>query len=154
MFIPDIFGFFTISISIQSKTREESLEAERRRHPRQSVRDDGIEIFSPETQIIGKLRNISQNGLAFHYTPMSGQKAKPDTIDIMASGPARFYLSGIICRKVYDISALDENQTFTGAESRLCGIEFVSAEKEQKLSFFLKNYLNLQIEEPLKESGI
>jgi hypothetical protein len=77
---------------------------------------------------------------------MSGQKAKPDTIDIMATGPARFYLSGIICRKVYDISALDEDQTFTGAESRLCGIEFVSAETEQKLAFFLKNYLNLQIE--------
>ena len=122
------------------------MEAERRRHPRQSVRDDGIEIFSPETNIIGKLKNISQNGLAFHYTPMSDQKAKPVTIDIMATGPARFYLSGLVCRMIYDISALDEDQTFTGAECRLCGIEFVRAETEQKLSFFLKNYLNLQIE--------
>jgi hypothetical protein len=64
----------------------------------------------------------------------------------MATGPGQFYLSGIACRKVYDISDLDEGQTFTGAESRLCGIEFVSAETEQKLSFFLKNYLNVPIE--------
>lgn len=127
------------------------MKAERRRHPRQNVRDDGIEIFSPKTQIIGKLRNISQNGLAFHYTPMSGQEAKPDRIDIMATGPAQFYLSGLVCRKIYDISELDEDQTFTGAESRLCGIEFVKTKTEQKLAFFLKNYLNLNIEEPLRD---
>lgn len=130
------------------------MEAERRRHPRQNVRDDGIQIFSPETQIIGKLRNISQNGLAFHYTPMGGQKMTPDTIDIVATGPAQFYLSGLVCRRIYDISDLDEDQTFTGAESRLCGIAFVRAETEQKLAFFLKNYLNLQIEEPLRDLGI
>ena len=112
------------------------MEAEKRRHPRQSVRDDGIEIFSPKTQIIGKLRNISQ----------SGQKAKLDTLDIMATGPAQFYLSGLVCRRIYDISDLDEDQTFTGAERRLCGIEFVRAETEQKLSFFLKNYFNMPIE--------
>ena len=122
------------------------MEAEKRRHPRQSVRDDGIEIFSPKTQIIGKLRNISQSGLAFHYTPMSGQKAKLDAIDIMATGPAQFYLSGLVCRRIYDISDLDEDQTFTGAERRLCGIEFVRAETEQKLAFFLKNYFNMPIE--------
>ena len=121
------------------------MKAERRRHPRQNVRDDGIEIFSPESRIIGKLRNISQYGLAFHYTLMSGQKAKPDTIDIMAKGPAQFYLSGLVCRKIYDISELDEDQTFTGAESRLCGIEFAKTKTEQKLAFFLKNYLNVPI---------
>lgn len=122
------------------------MEAERRRHPRQHVRDSGIEIFSPETQIIGKLRNISQSGLAFRYTPMGGQKAKPERIDMMATGPAQFYLSGLVCRRIYDISELDEDQTFTGAEGRLCGIEFVKTKSEQKLAFFLKNYLNVPIE--------
>jgi hypothetical protein len=51
-----------------------------------------------------------------------------DTIDIMATGPARFYLSGLVCRMIYDISVLDEDQTFTGAETRLCGHEFISME--------------------------
>ena len=130
------------------------MEAERRQYRRQSVRDDGFEIFSRETHIIGKLENISKSGLAFHYTPLGGEKAKSDTIDIMAAGPARFYLSGLVCQKIYDISVLVEDQTFTGAETRLCGLEFVRTKTDQKLEFFLKNYLNLQIEEPLKESGI
>jgi hypothetical protein len=51
-----------------------------------------------------------------------------DTIDIMATGPARFYLSGLVCRRIYDISTLEEDQTFTGAETRLCGLEFISME--------------------------
>jgi hypothetical protein len=85
---------------------------------------------------------------------MSGQKAKPDTIDIMATGPAQFYLSGLVCRRIYDISELDEDQTFTGADSRLCGIEFVKTKTAQKLAFFLKNYLNMEIEVPLKDLGI
>jgi len=117
------------------------LEAERRQHRRYSVRNDGIEIFSRETKLVGKLENISKSGLAFCYTPAGDEKAESDTIDVMATGPARFYLSGLDCRKVYDISALAEDQNFTGAGTRMCGMEFVRIEAEQKLEFFLKNYL-------------
>ena len=123
------------------------MEAERRQHRRYSVRNDGIEIFSRETKLVGKLENISKSGLAFCYTPVGDEKAESDTIDVMATGPARFYLSGLVCRMVYDISVLDEDQTFTGAETRLCGMEFVRIEAEQKLEFFLRNYLNMPAEE-------
>jgi hypothetical protein len=118
------------------------LEADRRQHRRRTVRGDGFEIFSRQSQIIGKLENISKGGLAFHYTPVGDGKAESDTMDVMATGPARFYLSGLVCRKIFDISALGEDHTFTGAETRLCGMEFVRIETEQKLEFFLKNYLN------------
>jgi len=123
------------------------LEAERRQHRRHSVRDDRIEIFSRKTKIIGKLENISRTGLAFHYAPVRGEKAEFDTIDMMATGPARFYLSGLDCRRIYDISALDEDQTFTGVETRLCGLEFISIENNHQLGFFLRNYLNMPVEE-------
>ncbi len=123
------------------------MEPERRQHPRYSVRDVGIEIFSRRSQIIGKLENISKHGLAFQYATVGNDMAQSDTIDIMATGPARFYLSGLACRKAYDISALAEDQSFTGAETRLCGMKFVRIEAEQKLDFFLKNYLNLPVEE-------
>ena len=126
---------------------EDSLEAERRQHRRHSVRDDRIEIFSRKTKIIGKLENISRTGLAFHYAPVRGEKAEFDTIDMMATGPARFYLSGLDCRRIYDISALDEDQTFTGVETRLCGLEFISLENNHQLAFFLRNYLNMPVEE-------
>ena len=125
----------------------EADKADRRQHPRYSTREDGIEIFGRETKIIGKLENISKYGLAFHYTPVKGEKAESDTIDIIATGPARFYLSGLVCRKIYDSSTLDENQIFTGAETRLCGLEFVSTENDLQLAVFLKNYLCMPAEE-------
>ena len=125
------------------------METERRQHRRYSVRNDGIEIFSRETKLVGKLENISKSGLAFCYTPVGDEKAESDTIDVMATGPARFYLSGLDCRKVYDISALAEDQTFTGAETRLCGMEFVRIENNHQLAFFLRNYLNLAVDEPI-----
>ena len=124
------------------------MEAERRQHRRYSVRNDGIEIFSRETKLVGKLENISKSGLAFCYSPAGDEKAESDTIDVMATGPARFYLSGLVCRKVYDISDLAEDQNFTGAETRLCGLEFVRIENNSQLAFFLRNYLNLAVEEP------
>ena len=117
------------------------MESERRKHRRRNVRDDGFEIFSRKNQIFGKLENISKTGLAFHYTPLKGEKAESDTIDIIATGPARFYLSGVICRRIYDISALDEDQTFTGTETRLCGLEFIRFDNHHQFAFFLKNYL-------------
>ena len=123
------------------------MEAERRQYRRHSVRDNRIEIFSRETKIIGKLENISKTGLAFYYAAVNGEEAKSDTIDIMATGPARFYLSGLACRLIYDISALDEDQTFTGVETRLCGLEFISIENNHQLAFFLRNYLNMPAEE-------
>ena len=126
---------------------EDSLEAERRQHRRHSVRDDAFEIFSRETKILGKLKNISWTGLSFHYAPVWGEKAGFDNIDIMATGPARFYLSGVVCRRIYDIRALNQDQTFTGTETRLCGLEFISKENNHKLAFFLRNYLNLPAEE-------
>ena len=127
--------------------KEKSLEAERRKHCRHCIRDDRIQIFSRKTQIIGKLQNISKTGLAFQYVPVQGEKIQTDTIDIMAAGPARFYLSGLACRRIYDICALDEEQTFTGTETRLCGLEFISNKNIHQLLFFLENYLNLPVEE-------
>jgi hypothetical protein len=123
------------------------LEAEKRKRPRHSVRDEGIEIFNRETKITGKLENISKKGLAFRYTPLRGEKAESSTIDIMATGPAQFYLSGLVCRKIYDISALDEDQTFTGADTRLCGLEFVIIEDDLQLTCFLRDYLNMPADE-------
>ena len=124
------------------------METEKRQSPRYSVREEGIEIFSCQSEIIGKLENISKNGLAFRYTAVGEKKAESDTIDIIATDPARFYVPGLVCRMIYDISALDEAQTLTGTETRLCGHEFVRIENEVKLSFFLRNYLSKPVEEP------
>ena len=70
---------------------EEALEAERRQHPRYRVREGEFEVFSRDSKIIGKLNNISRDGLAFHYTAVEGRKAESGTINIMAKNPDPFF---------------------------------------------------------------
>jgi hypothetical protein len=122
--------------------QEEALEAERRQHPRFRVREGAFEVFSRDSKMIGKLSNISLGGLAFQYSPVGGQKAESETIDIMAKSPDLLYLPSVACRTMYDISALAEDQTFTGAATRLCGVKFFRPTKEhkQKLALFIKKY--------------
>ena len=118
------------------------MEAERRQHSRYRVRKGKFEVFSRDSKIIGKLNNISQGGLACHYTPAGGEKAESETIDIMAKSPDPFYLPSVACRAMYDISALAEDQSFTGAATRLCGVKFVrlNQDQKQKLVLFIKKY--------------
>jgi hypothetical protein len=127
------------------------LEAERRQHPRYPIREGAFEVFSRDSKMIGKLNNISQGGLSFRYTPVGGQKADSETIDIMAKSPDLLYLPSVACRTMYDISTLAEDQTFTGAAIRLCGVKFVRLNKgqRQKLALFIKKY-GL---EPLEDFG-
>ena len=118
------------------------MMAERRQHPRYPVRDGEFQVISHDSKIMGKLNNISQGGLAFQYSPVGGQKAESETIDIMAKSPDLLYLPSVACRTMYDISALAEDQTFTGAATRLCGVKFFRLNKEhkQKLAHFIKKY--------------
>ena len=116
--------------------------AERRQNPRYHVRDGEFEVFSHDSKIMGKLNNISQGGLAFHYSPVEGRRAESETIDIMAKSPDPFFLPSVACRTMYDISTLAEDRTFTGATARLCGVKFVGLQDEQtkKLAHFIKKY--------------
>ena len=116
--------------------------AERRQHPRYPVRDGEFEVFSRDSNIMGKLNNISRGGLAFQYSPVEGRKAESETIDIMAKSPDLFYLPSVACRAMYDISMLAEDRTFTGAATRLCGVKIFrpTKEHEQKLALFIKKY--------------
>ena len=122
--------------------KEAFVEAERRQHPRYRVREGKFEVFSRDSKIIGKLHDISQGGLVFQYTPAGGKRAESETIDIMAKSPDLLYLPSVACRTMYDISALAEDQTFTGAATRLCGVKFVRLNKDQKqkLVLFIKKY--------------
>ncbi len=118
------------------------MEAEKRQHPRYPIREGEFAVCSRDSKMIGKLNNISQGGLAFQYTPVEGQKPESETIDIMAKSPDLLYLPSMACRTMYDISVLAEDQTFTGASTRLRGLKFVGLQKvqTQKLTLFIEKY--------------
>jgi hypothetical protein len=117
------------------------VKAERRQHPRYPIREGEFEIFSRDSEIIGTLYNISRGGLAFQYSPVAGQRAESEAIDIMVKGSERFYLPAVACRTIYDISVLAEARTFTGAATRLCGVKFagLTRDREQALMLFIEN---------------
>ena len=116
--------------------------AERRQHLRYRIPEGDFEVFSRDTSITGKLSNISLGGLAFHYSPVEGREAESETVDIMAKSPDPFFLPSVACRKIYDISVLAEDRTFTGAAIRLTGVQFfrLNEEQDEKLKLFIKKY--------------
>jgi hypothetical protein len=122
--------------------KEEFWMAERRQHPRYRIPEGDFEVFSRDSNIMGKLDNISQGGLGFHYSPVEGRSAESPTIDIMAKSPDPFFLPSVACKTRYDISVLAEDQTFTGAAIRMTGVQFFQLDEEQmqKLALFIKKY--------------
>jgi c-di-GMP-binding flagellar brake protein YcgR len=118
------------------------MKADQRQHSRYRIRDAEFNVFSYGTQITGKLVNISHGGLAFQFAPGPGKKTECRAIDILGPEPDRFYVSEIACRSIYDIGDLAEGRTFTGAETRLCGLQFIdlSDEQTQKLTALIDRY--------------
>jgi len=116
------------------------LRVERRRFTRVVAEAKGLQVLSRELKITGKLKDISEGGLSYHYTPIDGGEAPSEEIDILGKGPDRFFLPGLVCNRIYDITELAADRTFTGAKIRLRGLEFpgVTEEQKQKLELLLE----------------
>ena len=116
------------------------MPIEKRLFPRCSTSEGEFMVFSHDTKIIGQLVNISQKGLAVRYTPQPDHTTEFETIDVLGIYPQRLLLLEIGCEKTYDISVLAENLTFTGSETRLCGLKFLrlTGMQKEKLSLLLK----------------
>jgi hypothetical protein len=118
------------------------VKADRRRFTRYIAQKDGFHVFSHDSKIIGRLKDISKGGLAYQYKPIKGEKMESNMIDIMAAGPHRIYLFDIACNTIYDDYDLEETQSFTGAERRRRGLQYVRLTEYQhnKLDLLLKSY--------------
>ena len=116
------------------------MKIEQRLYPRCLDSEAEFRVFSHDTKIVGQLVNIGQKGLAFRYIPKPGKTAEFKLIDILGTGPTRWHLPEVACEKSYDISALSENQTFSGSETRLCGLQFIrlTGEQKERLAILLK----------------
>ena len=118
------------------------MTAERRRYSRYVIPEVEFQVFSRNAEILGKLENISKGGLAFRFSPGPGETPEYRTIEITATDPERFHLSAISCRRVYEISVLAEDQSFSGASTHRCGVQFIELtdRQEQQLDFLLDHY--------------
>jgi hypothetical protein len=119
------------------------MTAERRYFSRCNIEQGDFYVLSHEDGIIGRLRNIGPKGAAYQYTPLSGQAAKENRINITVTDPNSNPILDIACRKVYDVAELTVDGKFSGSETRLCGVEFVhlSEDQEDKLYVLLEDCL-------------
>lgn len=107
------------------------MTAERRQYPRYITPEAEFQVFSHGAKILGKLVNISRAGLAFRFSPRQGARPECKIIDITASGPEPYHIPGIACRRVYDVSVLAEDESFSGTRTRLRGVQFIDLTDEQ-----------------------
>ena len=121
------------------------MEIERRRFKRYVVAENGYEVFSREIKLNGKLKDISEGGLSYQYTPIIGGGSTSEAIDVLDKGLDSFCLTGLNCERIYDITDLATNRSFKGTEIRLRGLEYVilSEEQKQKLESLLDKMRNL-----------
>ena len=118
------------------------MTAERRKHPRYIIPEVEFEIFSRDAEFLGKLEDLSKGGLAFRHTIGALKTEEHRSIDITATGPERFHLAVISCRRIYEISMLTESRSFSGDRTRRCGVQFIDLNdvQEQQLDFLLDHY--------------
>ena len=118
------------------------MGAERRKLSRCFPLNTAFAALRPHFTKLGKIKDISREGLAFQYIAHEEQKRDSSDIDIFLSGD-RFYLSRIPSEIIYDIKIVEENHIFVDAfETRRCGLLFGALTQNQaaQLEFFLENY--------------
>jgi hypothetical protein len=121
---------------------EKAVETERRKFTRLLAEDTAFAVLRPHFTKLGKIKDMSEGGLAFEYIAYEGQKEDTSGMDIFLSGD-RFYLGRIPCRIRYDIKIAERYQTpIDRIERRRCGLQFGELTDEQaaQLEFFLKNH--------------
>ena len=113
---------------------------ERREHIRLRAQDDAYAVLGGDFSKVGKVYDISLNGLAFTYLK---DKVSNDTfthVDIFLSDNG-FYLSEVPCTIVYD--ANEPISDANAVSPYRCGLKFepLKAEHEDKLAFFLNHHV-------------
>jgi PilZ domain len=112
---------------------------ERRQFARFRTRDKAYATLRGDFTKVGKIKDISLNGLSFNYLSEDMQKEEFLYVDIFMVGND-FHLIGVPCRIRYDVKestfGLDDVSAYR------CGMEFGALKKEQqnKLEFFLNNH--------------
>ena len=121
-------------------TSWEYIEMERRKFTRFEVQDDAFAAIRGYFTKVGKIYDISLNGMAFRYLEKNTTEEKFSQVDIFLTNNG-FHLIGVPCTIIYDVK---DSTYFKNNEliPNRCGIKFRSLNEEQQksLDFFINNY--------------
>lgn len=113
-----------------------------RQVPRYALKGKFFLAFWPFLDRVGKLKDISSDGVGFEY-PLVGKQRQINEVlvVIFSSRPKSRYLRGLACRVVYDIKI--EPAAQKGVEIRRCGLQFTKLSYNQNSK--LKDLLNRHV---------
>jgi len=119
------------------------MGVERRKYVRFLAQDNTFAALRIGFKKVGKIDDISINGLAFSYlseTVGVGSDRHLTQVDIFTSGN-NFHLPNVPCKIVYDIQDTTSGK-YTGLMTCRCGLKFNEPTKSQseQLELFIKNY--------------
>jgi hypothetical protein len=119
------------------------MGVERRKYVRFLAQDNTFAALRIGFKKVGKIDDISINGLAFSYlseTVGVGSDRHLTQVDIFTSGN-NFHLSNVPCKIVYDIQDPTSGK-YTGLMMCRCGLKFNEPTKSQseQLELFIKNH--------------
>ena len=119
-------------------------QKERRQFTRYEVSDDELFIFCCDSSKMARINNISKDGLCFEYFPSAAGGTKWRTVDIFRGKRNQFYLPGLSCKIIYNLSHLTENINFSGSRCRICGLTYrkLTENQQEKLEDWLDNEIS------------
>jgi hypothetical protein len=112
---------------------------ERRKFTRFRVQDDAFAALRGNFSKVGKIYDISLNGMAFRYLDKNTAEEKYSQVDIFLTNNG-FHLIGVPCTIIYDVEELKYFKNNEVVPHR-CGVKFGSLKEEQQnnLEFFINN---------------
>lgn len=112
---------------------------EKRKFTRFRTQDDAYAALRGKFTKVGKICDISMNGLAFRYLAEKMSDEKSNQVDIFLSNNG-FHLAGVPCTVLYNKKEAISNSD--AVSPYRCGLKFerVNEEQESKLEFFLNNH--------------
>jgi hypothetical protein len=114
---------------------------ERRRFSRFRTQDDAFAALRGNLTKVGKICDISYNGLAFRYLAEKISNETFTHVDIFLTDNG-YHLADVPCKVVYD--EMESESKPNMVLSFRCGLKFDPLEEDQqgKLEFFLDNFTN------------
>jgi len=116
------------------------INMERRKFTRFRVRDDAFAALRGNFTKVGRIYDISLDGVAFRYLSEKTTKETFAQVDIFLTDNG-FHLIGVPCTIIYDVK---ESTSFENTEvfPYRCGMKFGSLNEAQQnsLEFFINNY--------------
>ena len=112
---------------------------ERRKFTRFQTQDNAFAVLRGDFTKVGKIYDISLNGLAFRYLAEQMSEEEYNHVDIFVSDNG-FRLPGVPCTIIYNVK--ESTSTALSISPYRCGLTFKPLERElqNKLDYFLNNY--------------